>query len=117
MAHFEARTSAASGHVLVTLTGECDLDGRDELTVVLLSAVENGNVAVVDLAGVSYLDSSGVHCLVTAYHAAKKTGVRLYVINARDAVANLLDITGVGELLRPDTEATRLSSTEDADHG
>ncbi|MET8308458.1 hypothetical protein [Micromonospora sp. NPDC005173] len=35
MAHFEARTSAAPGRIVVTLNGECDLAVRDEPTGVL----------------------------------------------------------------------------------
>ncbi|WP_406079697.1 hypothetical protein [Micromonospora sp. NBC_00858] len=35
MAHFEARTPAAPGRIVVALNGECDLAVRDELTSAL----------------------------------------------------------------------------------
>jgi anti-sigma B factor antagonist len=102
MALFTARTSAEGGRVVVALTGECDLAGRDEMETVLLTAVESGKPVRVDLTGVTFLDSSGIHTLVTAYHAARRTGGRLTIANARGSVATVLDMTGVATLLSPD---------------
>src|SRR4051794_4461351 len=101
MARFEATTSTQSDRVVVSLTGECDLSVREELTTVLLGAVSQAREVVVDLGGLGFLDSSGVHGLVTAYHAAREEGGFLYVINANGVVATVLDLTGVAELLRP----------------
>ncbi|UQU62964.1 STAS domain-containing protein [Couchioplanes caeruleus] len=99
MVHFQARTTAGPGRVVVTLTGECDLEGRDELTAVLLSAVGSAPVVVVDLAGVTFIDSSGIHGLVTAHRAALDAGRRLHVVHAAGTVATVLEITGVAGLL------------------
>ena len=101
MAPFEARTSAEHGRAVVSLLGECDLTTRDELTTVLLTAVDSAPVIVVDLAGLRFIDSSGVHGLVTGHHAARRQGRRLHVVNAGGAVAHVLEVTGVGELLAP----------------
>jgi len=101
MAQFEARTSAEAGQTTVALVGECDLAARDALTSALLAAVEDTEVVVVDLAELRFLDSSGVHGLIVGHHAAVQRGGRLYVVNARGIVAQVLDLTGVGELLRP----------------
>ncbi|MEW2383510.1 STAS domain-containing protein [Micromonospora sp. NPDC047707] len=100
MARFEATTSSDAGRVTVWLSGECDLAVRERLTSVLLAAVADSPVVVVDAAGLDFLDSSGVHGLVTAHHAALAAGGRLYVVNAVGGVARVLDLTGVGELLR-----------------
>ena len=72
MALFEARTSAEGGRAVVSLVGECDLTTREELTTVLLAAVDRAPVTVVDLAGLRFIDSSGVHGLVKGHHAAKR---------------------------------------------
>jgi len=101
MAHFEARTTAGSGRVVVTLTGECDLEGRDDLIATLLGAVDDAELVVVDLAGVTFMDSSGIHGLVTAHRSARDAGRTLHVVNASGAVASVLEITGVARLLGP----------------
>ncbi|KAB1934488.1 STAS domain-containing protein [Micromonospora sp. ALFpr18c] len=109
MPHFEARTSTAPGRIVVTLIGECDLAARDELTTVLASAVRGAPVVVVDVGGLRFLDSTGLHTLVTAHRAARADGRRLYAVNAAGAVATLLDITGVGDLLSPPADDSRLA--------
>jgi anti-sigma B factor antagonist len=96
----EAETHTEAGRVVVTLSGECDLDSRERLSSILHSAVDSGPVVFVDLTGLLFLDSSGVHGLVEGHHTAVRNGKRLYVTNAGGAVAHVLDITGVSELLR-----------------
>jgi anti-anti-sigma factor len=100
MARFEATVSQESDRLVVSLVGECDLSVRDEMTTALLAAVERSPVVVVDLAGVGFLDSSGLHGLVSAYNAAQEGNRLFYVVNARGVVAQLLELTGIGELLR-----------------
>ncbi|MEU8243172.1 STAS domain-containing protein [Actinoplanes missouriensis] len=107
MAKFEARTSAEPGRITVALTGECDLSAREQLTALLLDALTRAPAVFVDMAGLTFLDSSGVHSLVTAHHAAKHTGNRVYVVNAAGPVAAVLDLTGVGALLSAPAEERR----------
>jgi anti-sigma B factor antagonist len=101
MARFEATTSDEAGRVRVALTGECDLAVRDELTAALLAAVSRSPIVIVDLSSLDFLDSSGVHGLITAHHAAKRSGRKLFVVNPTGAVATVLELTGVGALLSP----------------
>jgi anti-anti-sigma factor len=101
MAHFEATTSVEPGRVVVALTGECDLAGRDELAAVLLAAVDSAPAVFVDMAGLTFIDSSGLHAVISAHHAARRAGGRLFVVNAGGRVATLLDLTGVAHLLSP----------------
>jgi anti-anti-sigma factor len=98
-ARFEVTTSDEPGRVRVALAGECDLAVSDRLTAALLAAVRQAPVVVVDLAALDFLDSSGVHCLVTAHHAALARGGRVEVVNQAGSVATVLDLTGVGPLL------------------
>ncbi|WP_262283585.1 STAS domain-containing protein [Micromonospora sp. MA102] len=106
MASFQARTSREPGRTVVRLAGECDLAARDRLTGTLLGAVDDAPVVVVDLAAVEFLDSTGIHALVTAHHRARAADSRLYLVNATGAVATLLELTGVGDLLRHPGDAT-----------
>ena len=107
MARFEARTSDEADHVKVTLAGECDLAVREELTATLLAAVQRAPVVVVDVAALDFLDSSGVHGLVTAHRAARDAGTKLFVINPNGPVAMVLELTGVAALLSPPSDDGR----------
>lgn len=107
MANFEARTSAEPGRIIVSLDGECDLSAREHLTAVLLDALERAKAVFVDLARLTFLDSSGVHSLITAHHAAKHRGARVYVVNATGPVAAVLELTGLDTLLRAPAEDHR----------
>jgi anti-sigma B factor antagonist len=107
MASFEARTATQPDRVTVTLAGDCDLTARDELTMVLLNAVRRSDAVFIDLAAVRFLDSSGVHALVTAHHAARGRNGRLYVTNAAGPVAAVLELTGLDALLRAPAEERR----------
>ncbi|AEV83298.1 anti-sigma factor [Actinoplanes sp. SE50] len=100
MASFEARTAAAPDHVTVFLAGDCDLAARDRLTAALLDAVPRAGEVFVDVSGVGFLDSTGVHALVTAHHAARGRGGRLYVVGAAGSVAAVLEMTGLDALLK-----------------
>lgn len=118
MAHFEARTTTAgSGRVIVTLTGECDLAGRDDLIATLLRAVDDAELVVVDLAGVTFMDSSGIHALVTAHRSARDADRALHVVNASGPVATVLEITGVAGLLGPPESVGAAGSGPDEDAG
>ena len=101
MAQFEAKTTAEPDRLVVALTGECDLSVREALASVLLDAVGRASLVEVDLDGLTFMDSSGIHGLVTAHHAAQERGGRLYVRHAVGVVADVLALTEVADLLRP----------------
>jgi anti-anti-sigma factor len=101
MAQLEVRTSTDSDRAVVALAGECDLATKDELAAALDAAARVARTVVVDLAELAFLDSSGLHGLVSAHRSVLDRGGRLYVVGAAGAVAQVLDITGVGELLKP----------------
>jgi anti-anti-sigma factor len=73
----------------------------------LLTAVDGAEVVYVDLDALRLLDSSGLHPMIAAHHTALARGGRLYLVNAGGAVATVLDVTGLGELLRPPDDGRR----------
>ncbi|WP_436520548.1 STAS domain-containing protein [Actinoplanes sp. HUAS TT8] len=107
MASFEARSAVEPDRVTVFLAGDCDLAARDRLTAALLDAVSRAGQVFVDVAEVGFLDSTGVHALVTAHHAAQGRGGRLYVTNAGGPVAAVLELTGLDALLQAPAEERR----------
>jgi anti-sigma B factor antagonist len=100
MTHMYTATADDAGEITVAISGECDFATRDALAVALSEALDRSDTVTADLAGVTFLDSSSLHVLIQAHHAADAAGKRLYVTGATGVVANVLDLTGVDDLLR-----------------
>ncbi|MEU4690107.1 STAS domain-containing protein [Actinoplanes sp. NPDC023714] len=105
MVTFEDRTDAEPDRITVAFAGDCDLASRDRLTAMLLDAVDRAPTVLVDMSAVEFLDSSGVHALVTAHRAAELRGRRVYVAGATGATAVVLEMTGLDVLMRAPTES------------
>ncbi len=71
------------GQFVVALRGEVDLGNSPAARKVLLDCVEQGKGVVVDLSGVSYIDSSGIASLVEAFQSARrrKSGFSLAAVS------------------------------------
>ncbi|WP_051367888.1 STAS domain-containing protein [Hamadaea tsunoensis] len=108
---FEIARVAEPEHVLVTVRGDVDLTTADQLGRQLEAAAEEDRDVVVDLAGVTFLDSTGVRTLVDAYRAGRRRGLFVSISGARDWVARMLEVTGVAGLMatrmRPEMPAYR----------
>ncbi|MCB2101601.1 MAG: STAS domain-containing protein [Rhodobacterales bacterium] len=66
--------SERQGVTIVALQGDIDLECSIEARRLLLGAVEGSDRIVVDLSGVTLLDSSGVASLLEAFQAARRDG-------------------------------------------
>jgi anti-sigma B factor antagonist len=90
------------GHVCLQLTGEIDMQAEGELTSYFQEVITRYPEmdVVVDLAGVSFLDSSGIRCLVDAQRDLGAQHRRLTIIGAHSVVLTALQITGVYDGLR-----------------
>jgi anti-sigma B factor antagonist len=86
--------------VRLVLAGELDLATVDVLGEHLDRVVAGRPPGVVvDLAGVTFCDSSGVNALVQARTTALRHGVAFRAVNAAGICRRTLDLTGVLELL------------------
>jgi anti-anti-sigma factor len=103
------------GSFRVRLAGEFDMSVGDALSEALLDAARQPGVTavVVDLRRTRFLDSHGVAGLVAGYEAAARAGRRFTAVNAQGLVKDVLDITGLSEVLldrdHPATPADRAS--------
>jgi anti-anti-sigma factor len=87
--------------IVVSVGGECDMSSSDGLASALDAAMESALPVEVDLAELRFLDSSGIHVLVTAYRTAQSRRTTVHVTRATGMVATVLELTGVGALLAP----------------
>ncbi|WP_305787903.1 STAS domain-containing protein [Symbioplanes lichenis] len=89
------------GLLRVVLTGDLDMSIGDTLSRTLLDAAHRPGVEriVVDLERTTFIDSHVVAALVAGYEAAASAGRRLTVVNGRGIVQQVLDVTGLTEVL------------------
>ncbi|MFF5234106.1 STAS domain-containing protein [Dactylosporangium sp. NPDC000521] len=85
------------GTVVIRLDGELDLATRDRLSEAVRAVlpVFRPGALVVDLAGVTVLDSAGIGALVGCWKLAKETGCTLSLRNPRPLAYAQLRLTGL----------------------
>jgi anti-sigma B factor antagonist len=88
------------GLVHVALVGELDLSTvakvQEELRRVEASSPDT---LVVDLSKLTFLDSTGLRCIVTADERARAEGRRIVIVRGPDAVQRVFAITRLEERL------------------
>ena len=92
-----ATAGQSEAATVVEVAGELDLHSAPQLRAELARAVENGAAPhiVVDLAGVTFLDSTGVGVLVGALKRAREADGALHFCNAQPRVRRVFEITGL----------------------
>ena len=94
-------TAVGPGCWRVTVSGEIDMATAPSLASQLDSLTsEPGVSVVVDLTGVSFMDSSGLRTVVRSATAAEDSGGSLVINGVSGSVARLLEVTGLTERLR-----------------
>ena len=99
------------GSARVSLAGEIDLSTaqrlRSELLAVIVAAPPGADVRV-DLAGVTFVDATGIGVLIRANQAARRAGIGFAVANPTGVVRRIIDVLDLaGTLLAPDEPADR----------
>ena len=80
------------GKVILYLDGEIDLDKTDLARNSILKCIEKNNKVFVDLAKVSYIDSSGISVLIEAHQKAQKLEKEFYLQYPSKAVMSVLEM-------------------------
>jgi anti-sigma B factor antagonist len=94
----------ADGVMGVCIAGEIDMATAPQVTDAVRTALAVRPSAVhVDLAAVTFLDSSGIRTLLQAQNEAAEQRIVLRVVNAHPRVAHVLELTGLLEILQDDT--------------
>jgi anti-anti-sigma factor len=86
----------SAGGTVVVLDGEIDIKCRPMFRQLLAEVITQAPTAVsVDLRGVRFMDSTGVHCLVTARELAERNEVPFGLLAMSEPVRRTLDLCGV----------------------
>jgi anti-sigma B factor antagonist len=91
-------TEGPDGVTIVAARGEVDAATSEQLGEAITKAAAGGGPVSVDLSGVSFIDSSGLRCLIVAQ---RDLGDRVVVVAASDVVVRLFEVTGLTETLMP----------------
>jgi anti-anti-sigma factor len=96
---FTAETVRESGRVTIALGGELDIATLAELEAAV-PAMAPGELLVLDLRDLLFLDSSSIHVLMRLDVASRAEGWTLVAVRARPDVQRVLDICHVSDRIR-----------------
>jgi anti-sigma B factor antagonist len=106
----DVQSEDRDGLVYVVLRGELDLSTvrkvQDELSRVEASSPP---VVVLDLSKLTFLDSTGLRCLVTADERAREAGRRVVIVRGPEAVQRVFSITRLEERLEMVDDASAVA--------
>jgi len=110
MGAFEVEVgSHAAGEIRLRVAGELDLETAPPLLDSILCAGltgTEGDRVVVDLARVTFIDSSGLAALVDAHRRLTAQGQQLVVADPNDGVWRILTVSGIDQILAVDRRPT-----------
>ena len=91
----------SGGTCTLRLCGELDIVAAADLAAVLTAEAERPGATdiVVDLTGVTFIDSTGISALVNGYKAAHAAGAEFTTAGAHGQVRMVLDVAGVQPIL------------------
>ena len=99
-AAFEAELVRHDGHVVVALRGELDMCTAPQLweTLAPLTQQVRGRL-VLDLSGLTFMDSSGISCVIRAHKALRDHQGEIVLSGVRPVVHQTLELTGLTKIL------------------
>lgn len=92
----EVRALRDRHRYVIALAGELDIDGVERVTVALRRAeASDATQIVLDLAGLRFIDSSGIRLVVEADGRSRADGNRLRLIRGTAAVQRVFALSGL----------------------
>jgi len=108
----QVHTSTTADATVLTCDGRLTMVAAPTLSSAIDDAVSGGQVRlVVDLAGTSFVDSSGLGALVAGLKRTRQAGGDLRIASAQEQVRMVLKLTNLDRILQP------FDTVGDAVHG
>lgn len=92
----------ANSELTVAVAGRVTIDSSPQLRSVLIGLLRQGaaSALVIDLSGVSYLDTSGVATLIEASKIAHEHSAPLRLVGVSGELKTIMDLTGLDRVFR-----------------
>jgi anti-sigma B factor antagonist len=96
----QLESAVAAGRAVVALGGEFDLSSKARVDEEIARVVAADPPAlVIDLSGLTFIDSSGIHSLVVTLRRCREEGRALYVVPGSPGVQRVLALCGLEQRL------------------
>lgn len=89
----ECNVKSEADFDLLELGGEVDLEFSHKLRETILGALKLGKPLLIDMARVSYIDSSGIASLVEGFQTAKSANLQYGLLNISSTAMQVLTLT------------------------
>jgi anti-anti-sigma factor len=99
--YFQVTVDTSVDPVVVRAAGELDASSSGDLLRAIEEASAAGGDVRLELADVTFIDSSGLRVVTIAHRQARDGDHTLTVASASDAVRRVFEMTGVSMLLAP----------------
>ena len=96
---FAVRSARSDDGTVVEVTGEIDVDTAPRMREVLDAALETGDPVVIDMHGVTFMDSTGFGVLVLVNLRALRIGTPVVLRAVPARIRNLLALLGLEAVL------------------
>lgn len=79
---------------IIDISGELDLYNTNQLTELFGKLTDRGvSQIIINMEGVSYLDSSGVGSLITIYHRVQQKNLEFAICNVAGTALKVMELT------------------------
>jgi anti-sigma B factor antagonist len=89
------QTSSRDGTLRLALSGEFDIAGVEKFETALSEAGGEHRELVIDLSGLSFIDSSGIRAILVADRSLRERGVPVKVVKPGPLVHRVFELSGL----------------------
>jgi anti-sigma B factor antagonist len=101
---FFVEGSSANRETTITCSGRLVVNTASAFAGECRKWTECSSSMIVDVGGLTYMDSAGLGALVGAYTSAKKAGCEFQLLHVTPRIMHLLQLTNLDKVLQPTTE-------------
>jgi anti-sigma B factor antagonist len=97
--HIAAHDTVAGPYTIIELVGQADVSAQNMPEVFAAEAAKAPRLLVIDLSGLSFIDSSALGVIVRTHRALQSNGGKLALVNPSPAVARILELVDIAHTI------------------